>query len=159
MKRFNRLFQDAERLAPPPDLWKRIEAASDLAPGTARGPGARKPETRKTEAPARKAGGPEPAVFWGAPALRAAAAVVLAVGVLGLGVMLQKRTGGSAAYADSAAAQKAAQKGAQKGGQENPAGGMDRESEMVDPELLGWHADLGELNDEVVEAEEAEEML
>lgn len=128
MKRFDRLFQEAERLAPPPDLWKRIEAKSVLGPS-------------------RKPGSPEPAGMWGAPALRAAAAVVLAVGVLGLGVMLQKRMGGSAAYADSAAAQ------------EDATAAMDRESEMVDPELLGWHADLGELDDEVVEAEEAEEML
>jgi hypothetical protein len=123
LKRFNRLFQEAERLAPPPDLWKRIEAKSDLAPGR------------------------DAAFLWGAPALRAAAAVVLAVGVLGLGVMLQKRTGSSAAYANSAVAQESA-----------PAE-TERESEIVDPELLGWHADLGELDDEVVEAEEAEEML
>ena len=138
MKRFNRLFQEAERLALPPDLWKRIEAKSELSPGASRNPGSQKLGAGKSE-------GPESAVFWGAPALRAAAAVVLAVGVLGLGVMLQKRTGGSDAYANSGAAQ--------EGG---PAE-TDRESEMVDPELLGWHADLGDLNDEVFDAEEAEE--
>ena len=78
--------------------------------------------------------------------MRAAAAVVLAVGILGMGVMLQKRMGGRAAYADSAANAHVGA-GAEAG----------RESEIVDPELLVWHADLGELNDEVLDAEEAEE--
>jgi hypothetical protein len=139
LKRFNRLFQDAERLAPPPDLWKRIEAKSDLAPG------------RRLTAPRPPGRAADAAVFWGAPAMRAAAAVVLAVGVLGLGMLLQKRTGGSAVYATSAATAR-----------EGSAAEAGRDPELVDPELLGWHADLGELDDEVVEAEEAgeaEEML
>lgn len=137
MKRFNRLFQDAERLAPPPDLWKRIEAKSPLASGL---PG-----------PRLSGHAPDGAGFWGVPALRAAAAVVLAVGVLGLGVMLQKRMGARAEFADSAAF-------AHEGTAAETAGaGSGREAEFVDPELLGWHADLGELNDEVLDAEEAEE--
>jgi anti-sigma-K factor RskA len=138
LKKFNRLFQEAERLAPPPDLWKRIEAKSPLASGL---PG-----------PRRTGRAPHGAGFWGAPALRAAAAVVLAVGVLGLGVMLQKRMGGRAAYADSAAT--AASAASAEAGTAFEAG---RESEIVDPELLVWHADLGELNDEVLDAEEAGE--
>lgn len=129
MKRFNRLFQDAERLAPPPDLWKRIEAESGLASGASVTPG-----------------------FRIAPALRAAAAVVLAVGLLGLGMLLQKRTGGSAASADTAMAQNGG-----NGGREGVPAETDRGSEIVDPELLVWHADLGELDDEVLDAEEAEE--
>ena len=87
--------------------------------------------------------------------MRAAAAVVLAVGVLGLGVMLQKRMGGRAAYADSAAAHEGI--AAETAGAETAGAEAGRESEIVDPELLVWHADLGELNDEVLDAEEAEE--
>ena len=84
--------------------------------------------------------------------------MVLAVGLVGLGMLLQKRPGGSAAYADSAAARMNAQNGVQQNGvQEGLPAETDRMSEMVDPELLSWHADLGELNDEVFEAEEAEE--
>lgn len=101
MKKSNRLFQDAERLAPPPELWKRIEARTALARG----------------------GRPEAAGFWGAPAMRSAAAAVLAVGVLGLGLIMQKRGGD-----DEGAAQATA----------------GREADMVDAELLGWHADLGD---------------
>ena len=113
MKRFNRLFQEAERLAPPPDLWKRIEARTALV----------------------RQGRPDAAGFRAAPAMRAAAAVVLAVGVLGLGLMLQKRAGDGdgAAYAVSSYA---AQDGAQA------MAGPD--ADMVDAELLGWHADLGD---------------
>lgn len=136
MKRFNHLFQEAERLAPPPDLWKRIEEKSGLAPG---------PRQRAPGPPGRVS---DAAGFRGAPFLRAAAAVILAVGVLGLGVMLQKRMGGSAAYAASEAA-----------AHEGTSDQTGREAEIVDPELLVWHADLGELNDEVIEAEEAGEML
>jgi hypothetical protein len=132
LKKSNRLFQDAERLTPSPDLWKRIEARTALARGGSTETG-----------------------FWGAPAMRAAAAVVLAVGLLGLGLVLQKRSGiadgaayavsGSAPpYASASGAQDDMQVDAQDGAQDAPQAMAGREAEMVDAELLGWHADLGD---------------
>ncbi|GEM_PF-5471340 len=125
MKKFKRLFQEAERLSPPPGLWRHIEARVGMKPvAAARGGG-----------------------FWESPALRLAASVVLAVGLLGLGVSLRKRTGRTAAHASGAAA--SASPSAQAAGQV-----ATEDTELVDPELLGWHADLGEMDDEADEAEE-----
>ncbi|HKP97086.1 MAG TPA: hypothetical protein VJ385_15155 [Fibrobacteria bacterium] len=123
------LFRDAERLAPPPGLWRRIEAQ------------ARMDQEARDQGSAAGAAG---AAFWRNPVLRVAASVVLAVGFLGLGLLLKpgpKRMAASPAPAAVAEAQNA--EGAE-------------EMELVDPELLGWHADLGEIDEE---AEEAEEVL
>jgi hypothetical protein len=112
------MFQEADRLTPPPGLWRQIEAQVEMTS-------------------ARRARGAD---FWRAPAFRAAASVVLAVGLLGLGVFLQKRPHPMAAATATQAA-------------------AEQDVEIIDPELLGWHADLGELTDEVEEVVEAEEVL
>ncbi len=116
---YGRLFQEAERLEPTPQLWERIAERLELRPG-------------------RAAAG---MVSWPSPFLRLAASVVLAVGLLGLGIFLKakpKQVAASPAASASAMAESAEQ------------------LDLVDPDLLGWHADLGEVD---MEAEEAEEVL
>ena len=120
LKKYRQLFQQAERLTPPPGLWRQIEAQVEMQSGG--------------RAPA--------ATLWGSPFLRVAASVVLAVGFLGLGLLTQR---GSRQAAVSPAPVAVA------------AGAADAEQmDLVDPELLGWHADLGEID---MEADEAEEVL
>jgi hypothetical protein len=113
LKKFKRLFQDAERLEPSPGTWRLIAAQVDLESGAA-------------GAQARP---------W--PALRVAASVLLAVGVMGLGLSLRHKPGMVAASASQ-------------------AGAADRTAEIFDADLLNWHADLGEFD---AEADEAEEVL
>lgn len=128
MKNSDRLFKDAERLKPSPALWRRIAERSPLA-----------------------ASGERVYSYWEAPLLRAAAVVALAASVLGLaalGISYRKtggETGGETTVLAAAPAAVAA-------GVEAPAA----EEEIIDPELLGWQAELGELD---LEAEEAGEML
>lgn len=119
-QKYRQLFQDAERLTPPPGLWRRIEAQVEMQSG-------------RTHS----------ASFWGSPFLRVAASVVLAVGFLGLGLFVQHGSKVAVSRTPSAVANAAEGAGAEQ---------MD----LVDPELLGWHADLGEID---MEADEAEEVL
>ena len=131
MKKFKQLFQEAERLTPPPGLWRQIEARVEMRPI------------------ADVSGGKM--VFWEAPAMRLAATVVLAVGLLGLGVFFQKHPGrGLSSSATAANAAPMAAATAAKAA----ATTSDQDTEIVDPELLGWHAGLGEVDDEADEAEE-----
>ena len=84
-----------------------------------------------------------PMSYWESPFLRAAAAVVLAVGLLATGFFLTK---GSEEMASSAAS----------------SGVTADEGEVIeifDSELLGWQADLGETPEMDSEAEEAGEVL
>ncbi|MDB5104141.1 MAG: hypothetical protein JWP91_1830 [Fibrobacteres bacterium] len=122
MNDYKRLFEEAERLKPPPGLWRRIESQVGMRSGA----------------------GPEGAGFLGSPALRAAAAVVLAVGLLGLGLMLRQRPDQVEVAVSSLPAVQAAE---------------ETGTELVDPELLGWHADLGEVEEESDAADEAGEVL
>jgi hypothetical protein len=78
--------------------------------------------------------------------------VVLAAGLLGLGMLFKDRVGQGNATAVSAV-QTSNDTVAMAQTAAKPA---DTDTEIVDPELLGWHADLGEM---VEEAEEAEELL
>lgn len=125
MKKYKRLFLDAERIVPPPGLWGRIQAQVGMgdAEGGLAGWDARNP--------------------W----LRVAASVLLAAGLLTLGLSLEKRSGNATASGGAAT------------GEAAPAMAEAENNEfmeLVDPELLGWHAELGEI-DEV--AEQAEEVL
>jgi hypothetical protein len=123
LKKYRQLFQDAERLTPPPGLWRQIEALSELQSGLGMdGRGA----------------------WWRNPVLRVAASVVLAVGFLGLGLFMGHKPKQMAVSSATAAATAPA----------DAAGG--EQLDLVDPELLGWHADLGEID---LEADEAEEVL
>lgn len=155
---YNGLFREAERLTPSPGLWDRIEAKVDLRPagqspaestGQAQGPGLPAHPVH----PVRKA---RILVFPQRPWLRAAASVALAVGIVGLGVTLRHKQKQLAEMAEKAETAETAGVPADnvradaKGAE--PADQMD----LVDPDLLGWHADLGEVD---LEADEAEEVL
>lgn len=125
MKRFKQLFHEAERLSPPPGLWRKIKARVNLSAGGDSTMDARPMSYRES------------------PFLRAAAAVVLAVGLLATGFFLTK---GSEEMASSAAS----------------SGVTADEGEVIeifDSELLGWQADLGETDEMDSEAEEAGEVL
>jgi hypothetical protein len=119
------MFQEAERLSPPPGLWRQIEARVELHPG----------------------GRTQGAGSWGTSPWRMAASVALAAGLLGLGFFLQKRPD----VTDAKRMEKA-------GTAANPAA-TGQDTEWVDPELLSWHAGLGELDEDADEAGEAEEVL
>ena len=114
---YRRVFQGAERIVPSPGLWRHIAAKTDLRAG------------RQARVSA----------FQSSPWLRLAASVVLAVGLLGLGISLKPKVKHIAPSAATVAVAEGAE-----------------QSDLVDPELLGWHADLGEVD---MEAEEAEEVL
>lgn len=138
------LFEDAERLTPRPGLWRAIEARSGLGSG-ARDPGLGARHARAgvaAQAEETDAIGPG---FWGGPWIRLAASVVLAAGLLGLGVIFKERIGqGNAAAASAVQSSIDSMAMAQ----------ASADTEIVDPELLGWHADLGEMDEEADEAEE-----
>ncbi|MDQ3002303.1 MAG: hypothetical protein M3Y08_13715 [Fibrobacterota bacterium] len=70
MKRFKQLFHEAERITPPPGLWRKIQARVDLSAGGDSTMDAR------------------PMSYWESPFLRVAAAVVLALGLLATGFFL-----------------------------------------------------------------------
>ncbi|MDB5050056.1 MAG: hypothetical protein JWO30_3127 [Fibrobacteres bacterium] len=95
----------------------------------------------QVELPSAGSKGGRGAAFWQSPILRVAASVVLAVGCLGLGLFMQHKPKQVAVTSVSAVAADAADS---------------EQLELVDPELLGWHADLGEID---LEADEAEEVL
>jgi hypothetical protein len=135
------LFDDAERISPPPGLWRSIEARAGLESG-ATGPAAQgaEPMDMNGEGAESRDGS------W----MRLAASVALAAGLLGLGMFLKDRiVAGNAATA--AAVQSATDTVAMA---QSPATPKDMDSEIVDPELLGWHADLGEMDETADEAEE-----
>jgi hypothetical protein len=85
LKKFDRLFQEAERISPPADLWRRIEAVARAKLRFPEGaPGAASRETH---------------------GFRIAASVALAAGLLGLAVHLNQRPAalaGAPAAEDSA---------------------------------------------------------
>ena len=120
MKKYERLFQEAERIAPPAGHWRRIEAAVRA-----------KPASRES---ARVAASRETYGF------RMAASAALAAGLLGLGIHLHQRP---AAVAEAPAA-------------EDSVFAAREVEEIVDPELMSWLADLGEVD---LQAEEAGEVL
>lgn len=125
---YKRMFKEAERIEPPAGLWKRIAAGAKLRSAQAAAP-----------ADSRERPG----------FLRIAATLALAAGLLALGLSLRQKTGDRMAMAlGTAAAETVAVNG-------NAAQGADEES-VVDPDLMVWDADLGELE---FEAEEAEEVL
>jgi hypothetical protein len=125
------MFQEAERLTPPPALWRRIEERVGLAPGGAR----------------------EDSGWRRGPGPRVAASILLAAGVVGLGLglgqFLETRSGAAGLIPAKDAAMDTLQGAA---GAVAQAGETD--GEWMDSELLGWHADLGELDEEVAETEE-----
>ncbi|MEO7425193.1 MAG: hypothetical protein ABI036_08395 [Fibrobacteria bacterium] len=143
---FSDLFRDAERLTPPPGLWDRIEANAGLRPsgqspagtaGHSDGPGRHERKARLLAFPQR-------------PWMRAAASVALAAGVLAFGVSLRPLWHKPAQSAEMAGIP--ADNVRADAARAEPAEKMD----LVDPDLLGWHADLGEVD---MEADEAEEVL
>jgi hypothetical protein len=142
------LFEDAERLTPPPALWRAIEARSGLtAGGPDRKPGA---QAARVDGGAEETDASGPG-YWGGPWIRLAASVALAAGLLGLGVFFKDRIGQGNATTASAV-----QSSNDTVAMARAATSADTDTEIVDPELLGWHADLGEM---VEEADEAEEIL
>lgn len=127
MKESHRIFRDAERLQPPAGMWQRIEAQSRLAP----------------RGRSRSWAGLE------SPLLRAAAVVVLAAGALvvaivGVSSRLPKDKGVHQSMAAATVKTAPAEQNA------------DGAQQIFDSELLGWQADLGEVD---LEAEAAEEVL
>lgn len=111
------LFRDAERLRPPPDLWRRIAARSPLAPSAAQA-GWREVRYLRAAAAALTAG-------------------LLAWAALGL---LHGRSGEPVREASAAPALSER---------------AEAEPQLIDPELLGWQADLGSYDLVADEAEEA----
>jgi hypothetical protein len=129
LKKSHKLFQEAERLQPPPDLWRRIEAESGLASGKAAGRS-----------------------LWERPYLRAAAAVVLAAGAMSMATLVLSRHDGKLALS----AQRGAVGREAAAPMLAETVSADSAAEVFDPELLGWQADLGEYD---LEADEAGEVL
>jgi hypothetical protein len=133
MKKYRQLFQDAERLETPPGLWTRIVTRVDMDAGLG----------------AREASAP----YWRSPLWRAAASVALAASFLGLGISLKHRVGATEASASAPdtvlAAAADAQAPAALTGAENT-----EQMELVDPDLLVWHEDLGDIESEADEAGE-----
>ncbi len=123
MKKSLRIFREAERLQPSPALWRRIAAASGLESG-----------------PHREGFRP-----WETPWLRAAAAVLLAAGLIAVAVKGFHSQGRAEQGAELA-----------KATPKPPAQAAVGDSEIIDSELMGWQADLGEVD---LEAEAAEEVL
>lgn len=142
------LFEEAERLTPPPGLWRAIEARSGLTAGG---------HDRESAAQSMHGGGSEAgetdaagAGFWSGSWIRLAASLVLAAGLLGLSVIFKDRLGqGNASTAS--AVQSSMDTVAMAQAAATPA---ESDTEIVDPELLGWHVDLGEMDEEADEAEE-----
>jgi hypothetical protein len=130
LKNIKRMFRDAERLQPNPDLWNGIE--SQAAPLLSR--------MQRESQPAFASG-------WGAPVFKIAAAVTLAAGLAALGLSLQHRS--------KAAGALEAKAGVTDGGMS--ARSYPQTAEVVDPDLLVWDADLGELSTDADDT--AEDML
>jgi hypothetical protein len=138
---YGQLFQEAERLETPPGLWTRIVTRVDMEAG-------------------QGAGGAS-ASYWRSPMWRAAASVVLAAGFLGLGISLKHRVGPTAATMsapDTLLAAAAAGADAPGAATATAVTGAENteQMELVDPDLLVWHEDLGDMD---TEADEAEEVL
>lgn len=121
-KEVSALFRDAERLSPPPELWRRIAERSPLVPD---GEAAAPPRSAWREMPYLRAAG-----------------VALAAGVAALAAYGLLHGPQSEAARDMSAATLASA----------DAGGA---AEVIDPELLGWQADLGVFDSEAEEAGEA----
>jgi hypothetical protein len=150
---YNGLFREAERLTPSADLWSRIEAKVDLRSGNPASSGsggksighAYPPGHSERSGRSHSLGRSGRTLAFRQlgqrPWMRAAASVVLAVGLVGLGVSLKHKpnqitaTPAENVRADAESAE---------------------QMDLVDPDLLGWHADLGEVD---MEADEAEEVL
>ena len=135
------LFRDAGRISPDPELWRRIAERSSLAPaggapggerGRAAGDGRAEREGRRAEGAGFR---------W--PELRylRAAGVVLAAGLLALAALgILHRPHGDPVREASA---------------EQAGAPAYAEPEVIDPELLGWQADLGDYELVADQAEEA----
>lgn len=118
MEDLDKLFRGAERLKPRAAMWKAIATRAELAKAP-----------RGHEAPA-----PEPAY-----GLRLAASVAIALGALAALVMVGKgpmRSAGKAGGAEDFAGAIAVN-----------AAAAPKEADLLDAELLDWHADLGEANE------------
>lgn len=118
MKKFDRLFQEAERIAPPAGLWRRIEAEARAK--------LRSPEDAPGAASRERYG------------YRIAATIALAAGLLGIGVHLHQRP---AVLADAPSA-------------EDSAYAAREVVEIMDPELMTWLTELGEMDSRADEAGE-----
>lgn len=127
MKKSHRIFQDAERLRPSAGLWQRIEKQTQLTP----------------------TGRSRTWAMLESHLLRAAAVVILATGALVVaivGTSSRLPTDKGIRHAVAAAIAKPVP----------VAQSADGAQEIFDSELLGWQADLGEVD---LEAEAAEEVL
>jgi hypothetical protein len=155
------LFRDAGRISPDPDLWRRIAERSPLASGGERGQaglkngdGAKRGEDlaeaddgraehgtgRSERGEGRLEGAARPTEWLELRYLRAAG-VVLAAGLLALAAIgVLRRPHGELVREASAERYDAAEQGA---------------SQVFDPELLGWQADLGDYELVADQAEEA----
>jgi hypothetical protein len=134
LKRYKQLFQEAERLTPPPGLWRKIAAQVKL---------------KKPAADGTDSGSGAGSWSWESPFLRAAAAVVLAVGLLATGYFLGNRTNEMASSAPTVGGIASSSVPADDG----------QVIEIFDSELLGWQAELGETSEMDSDADEAEEVL
>jgi hypothetical protein len=124
------LFRDAGRITPAPELWRRIAERSSLAPG-----GEDSLAKGRLEAAAHR---PE----WMEVRYMRAAGVILAAGLLGLAAFgVLRHPPGGPREASTETVSEASSQG---------------DGQVLDPELLGWLADLGDY--ELV-ADQAEEML
>lgn len=117
MEDLDKLFRGAERLKPRDAMWKHIATRAELA-----------------KAP-RGHGDPAPESAYG---LRLAASMAIALGALAALVMVAKgpvarsaKSGGAEDFAGEPVAV-------------NAVAAAPEEAELVDLELLDWHADLGE---------------
>jgi uncharacterized membrane protein YagU involved in acid resistance len=110
------MFKATERLKPPKDLWQKIAAKSTLSSSTSL---------------ANKYQGL--GFAWDAPLYKMVASLVLAVGLLGIGLYRKQHLAQvsiAGVLADSTFAKNS-------------------NSEFLDPDLLDWDADLGEVDWEI----------
>jgi hypothetical protein len=133
---FKRMFQDAERLTPPPGLWLRIAERVDMENG-----------------PVRVSESEDAGAWWRGYGFRAVASLVLAASLFGLGMQVQHHIGSGRRAAGAAAKDHGAAVAA-AGARAKAEGDM---SDIIDPDLMTWHADLGEVdaNTDVDETEDA----
>lgn len=120
MERFDRLFRDAERLKPTAAMWRNIAAKAGMPGSSGRGGSMSGDE----------AGMGRKSLGW-----RLAASLAIGLGVLSALFMVM---GGPRTLAGDPG-------GAGDSAVTAAAAGQGREDEaLLDPEVLDWHADLGE---------------
>lgn len=133
MKKFDDLFRDSKRLKPSQALWQKIESQVVLKPAES--------EWNTTHGFDR---------LWHSPLFKLAASVTLTTCLLGFGMFMQHRSKAGSRLSRHA-------ESTQLHSDSNQVHGESVATEFLDPDILGWDADLGEM--ELDADDSAEEVL